>query len=183
MTPEAALAEIVDATTGRLAVLTRQRLDGTLDTLGWRSALQQELRSAHVAATALAHGGLPALGPRERGWVGGQLRAQYDYLSGFALDLAQGTLSDAQALARAALYAEATHGTYSAAHQRVQVAAGMTEARNVLGAAQHCSECPSLSARGWVPVQSMPPPGARACGPRCRCALEYRRTPVAVEAA
>lgn len=179
MTPEAAALEIVAATTGRLVTLTRQRLDGTLDTLAWRSAMQAELRSAHVAQTALAHGGLGQLTPSARGWVGSELRAQYDYLAGFALDLAQGTVSEAQALARATLYADATLGTYRAAEQRVEAAQGPRECRNVLGAAQHCEECPRLSARGWVPLAEMPAPGRRSCGPRCRCTLEYRPAAVA----
>lgn len=174
MEPSAAVAEIVEATQSRLAVLTQRRLTGSLSTLDWRIAVSSELRSAHVAATAIAHGGLGNLTPSERGWVGSQLREQGKYLSSFALDIAQGRLSDAQALARAQLYGEAVWGGYQEATRRQARSVGMAQERNVLGGGQHCDECPSLSGQGWVPLGTMPAPGSRSCRSRCRCSLAYR---------
>jgi hypothetical protein len=178
VTVRAAVERIVGATEDRVLTLTRQRLTGGLDTLGWRTAIQTELRSAHVAATALARGGLGNLTAAERGWVGSRLRGEYTYLSGFALEL--GTLSDAQALARARQYAHGVQGTYYAARQRERQAAGYGAERRVLGAARHCADCIAHAGQGWQPIGTLPPPGqACQCRSRCRCVMEFRPEAVA----
>jgi hypothetical protein len=42
--------------------------------------------------------------------------------------------------------------------------------------AQHCQDCIDHSARGMVPIGSLPMPGQRcACRARCKCRVEYFR--------
>lgn len=179
----ASVEHIVSAAEDSLMVLTKRRLTGEIDTLAWRSAVQAELRSAHMAATALAHGGLGNLTAAERGWAGSRLRSEYSHLASFGLDLATGDLSDAQVLARAQLYAHSVYGTHEEARRRVAKGQGFDQERNILGAAQHCTQCPGMTAKGWVPMGTLPAPGSRACLGRCRCRLEYRVAPASEAAA
>ncbi len=173
----ARLAEALDALTQQasdeLGALTGRVLSGDLGTLEWRAACQEVLRQLHVAAAAVGFGGTEQLDASARGWIGSQLRAQYDYLSRFALDLVQGTVSDAQAHARIDQYANMAWATYQRARGRQLAGQGFTQERNVLSAVHHCDECSSLAGRGWVPLGTLPPVGGRECRANCRCHIEY----------
>jgi hypothetical protein len=79
-------------------------------------------------------------------------------------------------VARAQMYGRAAHSTFEAARSRDAEASGVEqEERNITGSGDPCTECPSLSARGWVPLGSLPPVGSRACLANCRCRIERRR--------
>jgi len=57
---------------------------------------------------------------------------------------------------------------------------GYTEARRVLGVAEHCERsadrpgCVELAARGWVPIWTMVPLGGATCRDNCKCTVQYR---------
>jgi hypothetical protein len=75
------------------------------------------------------------------------------------------------------MYGDAASGTYHAARQRERAAAGIEEARRVLGGgAAHCEDCIALASVGWRPIAEVPPPGtACQCVSRCKCSLAFRR--------
>ena len=147
----------------------------------WRGAMQAEMRTLHSAATALAYGGTAQLTPSRRGRLGARLRQQYDYLSAFALDYAQGRLSPAQAQARAQLYGVAVHAAFATARGEAAHDRGATHERNVLGPAEHsCPGCLAETARGLVPLGELVPVGQRQCVMRCLCSLVYETRPAAV---
>lgn len=184
--PEAAirasLAALIAKGQARLAVHAQRLAAGEIDLLRFREAVGADLRAAHTAAGLLAHGGRQALEPSTRGYLGSVMRGQNSYLSGFALDWAQGRMTPAQMAARLAMYPEAIHSTYEAVRRRDAPARGHAEERNILGgAAAHCDGCLSATAAGWVPLGTLTPPGGRTCVSRCRCTLQTRAAPVAVE--
>jgi hypothetical protein len=170
----AALTTLIEHGQARIAVVSQRLAEGHLDRLAWRTAMQTEIRQVAAASAMLAHGGRVQMDASARGWLGSQVKTQYDYLSGFALDLAQGLPLDGRFLARAQLYAESGHGVYEAMRRRDAAGRGMQEERNVLGGSQHCPGCQTATAQDWVPLGTLTPPGGRDCVSRCRCHLTYR---------
>jgi hypothetical protein len=79
-------------------------------------------------------------------------------------------------------YAQAGAVTYEAIQAREAASRGQTEERNVLHAAESCSQCRTLAAAGWVALGTLPPVGARICRGQCRCTIA-RRGAAASEAA
>lgn len=58
--------------------------------------------------------------------------------------------------------------------------AGFTEARRILGIAEHCQDsadregCIELAAQGWVPIDRFVPFGGATCRDHCKCSFEFR---------
>lgn len=58
--------------------------------------------------------------------------------------------------------------------------AGFTEARRVLGIAEHCNDsadrkgCIELAAQGWIPIDRFVPFGGATCRDHCKCSFEFR---------
>jgi hypothetical protein len=134
-----------------------------------------EIKVQHLAAAMIAHGGRNAMTQADYGWTGQRIRDQYDYLRKFAEGIASDTqpLAD-QAIARAALYGQAGRATYEAMRAGDAVTRGENEERNVLGAADHCTDCVGASAQSWVPLGTLIPIGSRICKANCRCRIDRR---------
>lgn len=146
----------------------------------WRTAIEEDLAGLHHAAAAVARGGLAQMTEADRALVRERILTEYGFLDGFAHEidvaLAVGApMSEREINARVAQYYEAPRATFEAFNRQVQGEAGCTLEINCLGVAEHCQECPELSAQGWVPIGTLPEPGSRECLRRCRCRLEYRR--------
>lgn len=114
--------------------------------------------------------------PSDFGRVGRELRDQYGYLRRFARQIKSGDQRlDGRFRARVKLYAQSGLVSYTDAEAELAARMGRTEERNVIDpGAEHCEECKALSARGWVPIGTLPRPGRRRCLSNCRCRLEYR---------
>ena len=136
----------------------------------WQRQFEALIVEQHAAAYFAGQGTntLTARGDRE---LGALMQSQFDYLAGFAADVDQ--LSDAQARARAALYAGPLRATYSRGqlalwdlpyhpgegtpcrgncHCRWRIIVEDLEELNahatwVLGTAEHCEGCRSRAAR------------------------------------
>lgn len=150
---------------------------GELTLTQWERAMRVLIKDVHIFSVAGSVGGWAQLGPAEYGRIGKIVRDQYEFLYGFAEDIASGKQKLTGVAARATLYVEA--GRTSAEQQQTvsDADAGLDEERNVMGAAEHCPECPALSARRWVPRGTLPLPGRRQCRQRCKCHIERRMSP------
>lgn len=156
---------------------TRRLADGSITIDQWQASVREALKTAHIQATVLGHGGRAGLGPAEYGRIGQRLRAEYSYLQNFASDILGGRVSAAMALARVQLYAESVRGSYWEGTTIRQERQGYSLMRRVLDSqAQHCQDCLNYAARGLVPIGSLPMPGQRCeCRARCRCSIQYKR--------
>lgn len=150
---------------------------GGLDLLTWQLAMADTLRALHTASAAAGKGGWDAMQPADWGRVGYLTKQQYGYLAGFAGALVDGAV-DVQSAGfaqRAELYGGAARQTYE---QSARIAAleapALTQEHNHLGSADHCRDCLAATAQGWVDIGELIPPGARVCGPNCRCEIEFR---------
>jgi len=113
----------------------------------WVRQSRGVIKDLHGAEYVFGRGGQNVMGARDWGIVGRTVRSQYQFFQGFAEAVRDGTLSRAQAGARAELYGEAG----SASMER-----GRTEAR------------------GMPVLDQYPGDGQTLCGTNCACALDIR---------
>jgi hypothetical protein len=170
-----AVDNLADLSSARIADLTTRLQSGGLQLADWQQQMMAEMKAAHVAAGVAAHGGRQQMAPADWGAVGRRLRDQYGYLREFAAQIADGRQPlDGRLVARARLYGQASRSTFEAIRARDDKARGMTVEQNVLHGSDHCLQCPGLSARGWVPIGSLPMIGERQCGQNDRCTITRR---------
>lgn len=149
---------------------------GVLDLGQWQRQFAQLLKELHLGQFVLGRGGLRNTTPENFLEVGRILKAEYRYLEGFGRDLATGRLSVAQATARANLYLAKTRLSYWAGQRQAMAQGPMpAEMRRQLAPVEHCAECVSYAAAGWVPIGSLPLPTVDcSCRSNCRCTVQYR---------
>ncbi len=127
--------------------------------------------------TILATGGKERTGLNSYGIAGRHLRQEYQYLNNFAHALANGELSEKQALFRAKLYSQSTVQTYYDAYHYNKIREGFKTAwRSLDPMAQHCNNCPTYRTNGYVDIKKVVPKGAKCqCRGNCRCQVRYRK--------
>jgi len=106
------LAHLQAASNRTLEQLTKQLYAGDIKLSDWQLAVATELKDAHLAQAAFARGGRPNMGPQQLGRVGGNLADEYRHLDKFAGGIADGSVSEAQALSRINQYGDATDQAY-----------------------------------------------------------------------
>lgn len=167
----------------RLTGLTERLVDGSLPLDAWRDAFARELKDAHGIAAMAGKGGVNNMSPTDWGSVGGSLRREYAHLDGFAAGVADGTVSDAQALARARQYSTNVRQTYHDALIRSQAEAGLFMAFRLGNTEEHCGDCLRLDgqvhlASDWDSHPMRPQSNALECGGyNCDCRLVPARGP------
>jgi hypothetical protein len=162
--------------------LGRELLAGSRSLESWQQEMRDAVKSTHLLSGALAKGGWAQLTPADYGRIGNRIRREYDFLNGFATEVALGVQPlNGRLLVRARLYAQSARSTYERVRQAEMIAAGFDEERNILGPADHCTDCLFMSVIGWQPVGTLIPIGERQCGPNCRCRVAYRRSEDAEE--
>lgn len=168
---------LCDLTSARMAGYSRALLDGTLSLADWQQQMMADLKSSQVAAGVAAMGGRKAMTPADWGTIGQRVREQYRYLRAFATDISSGRQPlDGRLSARAQQYGQAARPTYESIRARNDLLLGYTHERNVLHGHDHCQQCPTLTALGWVPIGSLPMIGQRACRVHDRCTIQRRKT-------
>lgn len=170
-----ALDQVLESSAREMQALAEGLRNGSVSLGEWQTRMAREVKNVHLASGALAKGGWAQLSPADLGRIGQKVRTQYEFLRGFAAQVANGEQRlDGTLGRRVELYAEAGRGTYHAVEQREMQARGRTEERSLLGAADHCEECVEQAARSWQPLGEMVPIGARVCKARCACSVDYR---------
>jgi hypothetical protein len=155
--------------------LLRQVRSGDISIGEWQRRMQRLIKNAHLTSAAVAQGGFDQLSTQAQREVEETLSRQFERLVQFARQIEDGLPLDGLALQRAGGYVEAARTTYERVRLRGMEEAGFAEERNVLDpGAESCEQCLTLTAAGWRPIGSMPPPGERTCLYNCRCHLERR---------
>lgn len=172
------LRAVTDSAADRMANVARLAAKGDISPAVFERAMQTELKRAANAAAAMGAGGWDRMTPAHHGRTGAALRVQYQFLRGFVQDIADGKLAEANAAARAALYAGSAYNRYWVEERRGMLATGKREARWVdRRDSRECEDCARLGGLGWMPIESLPTTpgaGATACLGHCRCSLIYR---------
>lgn len=167
---------------GRARQYAEQLRAGDLTLAEWEMDMRVLIKDVQIWSVAGAAGGWAQLGPAEYGRIGSLVRDQYEYLYAFTQSIATGRTSLAAVGARAVLYVEAGRRSYEMQQLVADRDAGLDEEANTLGPADHCGECPDWTARGWLPVGTIPLPGDRECIVRCKCMITRRMSPAARDA-
>lgn len=158
-----------------MRALTQQLLDGTLALATWELLMMQQIKQTHLVALAVAHGGWTQLDQADFGWVGAQIKPQYQYLAKFSVEVSTGAQKlDGTVLARAALYAAAARATHREAQRRLAAERAAGEERRRLGIADHCRTCLQQAKLSWQPFGSLRRIGDSECRVACRCWFEFR---------
>jgi len=172
----AALDRTIAAADDRLGALADALRSRTIPVREWERRMREVVKDAHLRATMAGRGGVLQLTAADYGRVGAECRRQYALLRRFRRAIEQGEQPlDGRFLRRMRMYADAARRTYHDVEAREKVRRGYGEYRNVLGAADHCGGCLAATARGWVPVGTLPPIGSRTCLASCRCSFAYRK--------
>lgn len=162
-----------EATFNVLENLTTQLYAGQLSVQQWQIGVAAELKDAHLAQAMYGAGGKANMTQANWGRVGGTLADEYRYLANFAQDISNGSVSEAQALARIVQYGNATQQSY---HR--EYVEGTKENERIywrLNPADHCADCVSLaSGSPYAPADlpTVPGAGATQCRGNCKCELE-----------
>jgi len=172
-----AVEDLITQASDRLAGLTDRLKAGQITLPDWQSGMRSELKSLHSATATTAHGGKAQMAPADYGWVSGRVRNEYNYLTGFALDNAQGKPIST---GRARQYAAAARQTFEEMLRRDARLRGAAFEKWVRRASESCPGCANQP-KGWQPVGTLPRLGSQPCRANCRCVIQTRT--VAQEAA
>lgn len=169
-----ALDQALDAAADRAKALGLLLRKGEITRSDWYLQMRTIVKDTQLYSMAVARGGWAQMTGTAFGQTSGFVGGQFDFLNRLLRQLEGGLPLDGQFLQRSAMYPQAARSTFHDAFQEEQITQGKTEERNILHQADHCKECPDLSAKGWVPIGTLTPIGKRRCLNNCRCTIEYR---------
>jgi len=157
--------------------VSRQFLNRKINLQEWTLEMRRQIKDAYVNQYMLARGGRHNMTQADWGRVGGMIRGQYRYLNDFARDIDAQKLSEAQVRARARMYINGSTRAFERAKSdslglpdlgqypgdgqticrtncqcHLEYEETETEWRVtwVLGEAEHCPDCVTLSEQ-WAP--------------------------------
>ena len=171
------LEKSVAARERRLFEGVRRLADGRRSPQMFLSHAKVMLKRQYLQEAALAAGGWDRLTPADFGRVGGKLRTQYRRLSEMTAGIADGTVSEAQALSRMQMYMGNARAEYFEVERETlpPVPQGQTRIeRRTLGASKGgpCDDCIRWADMGWQAEAILPVPTQQSvCNGHCRCTL------------
>jgi hypothetical protein len=165
-----------------LGRLTTATMEGRVSSAAWAEQTRSEMRRLVLQQEALGAGGWDKLGPKQFGRAGRDLRDLYGRISATAIDMQEGKISVAQALARAREYAgHARSHFFTSERETVQASSTgviVIERRVIQMTGPTCADCINFWEQGWQLFGVLPPPGTDSvCRGNCRCSLLRREVP------
>lgn len=149
---------------------------GRLSVSEWQRRMASDMKTQHLAMAAANRGGWAQLSQADKRWVQRETKKQLRFLERFAKQISTGEQAlDGRFVTRIEMYGQASEQIGKAMAARVNKNSGMRFEKNVLGQAEHSPDCLAATARGWVDIGALSPPGQRDCMVRCQCHLIYRR--------
>lgn len=170
---------------------------GEISLSEWQASMRDVVLAELTAAMILARNGRENITQSDWGYVGAQAKKQYQFIDGFAAEIAADPaawLTGNRLNARVALYNQIGYVALEDDLKREKLKGGYTEERRVLtGGAEHCHDteargankkhkarearpgCVELSKLEWQPIGTLPPIGDASCWSNCRCIFQYRK--------
>jgi hypothetical protein len=160
-------------------------LTGELPIDAWQTTMRQEIKTRYIQRYLAGRGGVGPMTQVDYGSIGGMLADQYRYLDGFARDIAEGKLSEAQIARRSEMYFNSSREAYERGQKRANEIAGLNEVLWVNMPGEICPDCQDLARLGWQKAEpwpfkvggqfAYPGSGATACLTNCRCLIDWRK--------
>jgi len=163
-------------------VLSSHVFSGTISSVDWYSAMQQEIKDEYIRQYLSFIGGRNMMTPSDWGKIGAMLREQYGYLKGFRSAIETEELTEKQIAARARMYINSAREAREEARARSAAKAGFDEVYWITTAKESCEDCIKYTKMGWVMVADDPYKGAKPgsghtiCLTACQCILNYRNS-------
>lgn len=165
----------IEATTERMVADAEALQAGRISLAQWQLDMERAVKQLHLMTASIEHGGFQQLNQSDLGWIGSQVRRQYEYLRNFARQVESGAQPlDGRLLQRVRMYAAAARATQREAARRLAKLRGATRERWVLSVAEHCTgkgSCIEQASRGAVPLGRLPKIGSRLCAVNCKCRI------------
>lgn len=170
-----AVDAVIEVEVVKAQTIGQQLIDGKITLADWQGQMTSNLKTLHVAMGVVANGGFQNTSSADFGFIGSLIKKQYSFLRDFAKQIETGKqLLNGSLLARSALYVQAGRETYENVVGRAAGNGGATQEKSILGIADHCEQCVSEAAKGWVEIGTLIPVGQRLCKSNCHCSLQYR---------
>lgn len=144
----------------------------------------ETLRDIHVTAATIAAGGPQYMYANDYLIVARGLKNQYgltdnnpkEYgLKFLYQDISTGYTGESRLVERLRMYSQSSKTAYYSVEVNKRIIDGSTQARRVLGFAEHCRECKDYSTYGWIGINDIIIPTQKcSCYTNCKCTLEYR---------
>lgn len=162
-----------------------QVASGELPVDAWQTQMRQEIKTRYIQQYLACRGGTGVMTQVDYGSIGGMLADQYRYLDGFAAEIAEGNLSEAQIAQRSEMYLNSSREACERGQKRAMEVAGIQYVHWVTTAAESCPDCLALARLGWQKadpwpfrvggVLAYPGSGATQCLTNCRCHTDWRK--------
>jgi len=163
--------------------LAQMYADGLISPADWREEMREEIEDEYIVGYLAGIGGLLIMEAIDWEALGAMIAEQFGYLDAFTEDLSD--LTPEQIAARARMYMRSSREAYETARRKAADRFGYTEYKWVLGIAEHCEDCVTLSNLGYISItipfispssgeEAIPGNGATRCHTNCQCHLEYR---------
>ncbi|MBN9393450.1 MAG: hypothetical protein J0I20_35795 [Chloroflexi bacterium] len=167
---------VIDSYQAEFVAISARLQAGELSLAEWQMQMAQAVKGLHVATAVAANGGFNNMSQADYGFVGSQVKRQYQFLQGFADDIVSGKqlVQSGSLLNRTKLYAQAARGTYEQTARRRERLAGSTEEKRNLGASDSCQTCLDEAAKSWQPIGTLRAIGDSLCLANCRCEFSYK---------
>ena len=170
-----AVDTIIDAESEKIRGIAQSLVDGQINLAEFQIQTSALLKNLHVSMGIAACGGVNAVSEKDLGYIGSLIKEQYKYLRSMSKQIKNGQQPlDGTLVARSALYTQAARAIFEDVQSRVAESAGCTEEKSILAPADHCSQCVSEAAKGWVAIGTLIPIGSRLCRTNCRCRMLQR---------
>lgn len=170
----------LDASSDAVAELADMLNERQLNVHDWTLLMRDEIKDSYIQEYLFGKGGLEQMTQADWGSIGGMLAEQYRYLDNFARQIADGTVTESQIVARARMYARSAKESFARAQRHVAMDRGMTQVKWVLHPAEHCRDCIAFAGLNWQNIEddpyrgAIPGSGHTECLVNCACSLDYR---------
>lgn len=181
-----AIRKAVSNAEARAVKLTKALRTGVMPIERWQDAMMVELKQASAAFASVGAGGPEGVSQRIVADVRERLTFQYERLQVYAKQIEEGapniTLPSYELRPRA--YMRHAGTTHPEAERISHEEAGFILEASILFPAEHCKpskrhseipDCPSVAAKGFVPIGTLPQIGSRVCRFNCLCHFEFKK--------
>lgn len=166
----------VERTVVRLRGIARLLASDRISLPEFQERFADELRLSHLRMSAFGAGGRAQLDQRHFGYVGRQLKTEYEALDRLAKQIASGRITEKQLLDRAAMYATNTRASFYRSEQITKQRDLFLGWRQLSVGANHCEDCISYATDGFVPADQIKPTATGCqCLFHCRCFIVWKR--------
>jgi hypothetical protein len=173
----AAVDSIIDKEAQSFRAIAAKLNAGIINLAEFHLQMESGVKRLHIAMALAGNGGVNNVSNADLGYIGMQIKKQYQFLNSLTKQIRNGTQKlDGTLLARVELYAQSARGTFEDTKRRSARNTGLQEEMRKLGPSDHCSGCLAEARKGWQPVGTLRRIGDTPCKGRCHCTFLYRRS-------